>query len=1445
MTVRLTLSVALPTGGTTDVLVDADELAPVGALVAELSRATSVPPGRLHVGSTPLEDDQNLLDSGLLDGALVGMGQPAADDAAVPTRGWQLHVVAGPATGTVLALPLGAHELGRSTAVCFDDDLMSRRHARLEVSSSGATLVDLGSRNGTTLDGQPVGADPVEVRPGQVLRLGDTLLTVRAAQTPDATTEPADPGWLSFLRPPRMLPHQPPVTIVLPDAPQPPTRRRFPLVTLLLPLALGVVMALVVGSPLYLLFALASPVMMLGNVVGDRRSGSKDYRAATEEYTVALAAAQRRLDAAVVQEQQQRREGLLDAPQTLLTCQLPGRRLWERRRHDDDALVLRVGVADLPSSITVERGHRAPGAEPDDPHLLHAVPVAVPLREVGVLGVCGPDAPRAALLRWLVVQLAAAHAPRDLSLTLLTGRDADHWAWLSRLPHARPRELEGPCVSLGNDADTVAARVAELAALVAARKEVARTAGRVTPDHFAAHVVVLDGARALRGTPGLAQLLEDGPEVAVYALCADAEERLLPETCTATLLLGSTGPQHLDLLRTGAPRLTDVLAEGVTRAWAEQVGRAMSPLRDVSSDESAATLPDSARLLDVLNLEPPTVDGVGARWLLEGRTTSMVIGAGLDGPFSLDLRRDGPHGLIAGTTGSGKSELLQTIIASLAVANRPDAMNFVLVDYKGGSAFKDCAYLPHTVGMVTDLDNHLVERALTSLGAELKHREHFLADAGVKDIEDYLDLQAKEPHRPSLPRLLIVIDEFASLARELPDFVTGLVSIAQRGRSLGIHLLLATQRPSGVVSPEIRANTNLRISLRVTDAADSTDVLESPEAARLPKSAPGRGFARLGAGALVPFQAGRVGGRRPGAVATHVPPPFVVPLRWAHLGYAAPVATRSAVKDDVEVTDLSVLVSVLRDAAAAAAVPPQRSPWLDALPTELLLDAVPAGTGFAFGLTDVPAAQQRRTADFDPARDGHLLVLGSARSGRSQLLRTLAASIGRAASAADLHLYALDCGNGALQPLVDLPHCGAVVTRTQPDRAARLLTRLQQEMDRRQQVLAEGGYADITEQRRGSGAALPHLVLLLDRWEGFTSTLGELDGGRLTETVMAILREGASVGVHAVLTGDRSLASGRISALTENKLALRLADRGDYSLIGLNPKSVPERVPSGRAFASGSGLETQVALLTADDSGQAQAAVLAQVAAEATARDADLPRSARPFRVDVLPSRIGFEAAWQLVPGAVPTPFALVGVGGDDLQGLGCDFAGGPTFIVAGPNRSGRSTLLAVMARSLVRSGAQVLLVAPRPGALRELEGQAGVLALVTDANEAAETYEKALAASAGPVVLLIDDGEGLRDVPAADLFREIVKGAQPGVSLVLGGNAEGICTGLSGWQVEAKKSRQGVLLSPQGISDGDLVGVRLPRSAIGQPVTPGRGWLHLGDSQVTSIAVPLADGLG
>ena len=933
-------------------------------------------------------------------------------------------------------------------------------------------------------------------------------------------------------------------------------------------------------------------------------------------------------------------------------------------------------------------------------------------------------------------------------------------------------------------------------------------------------VVVFDGSRKLRSLPGTIQILREGPGVGIYAICLDGDERLLPAECQAVAVVG---PDGLRVQQMMADTVREARPDLVSPGWCGRLARAIAPIRDASDEGDTAGLPDSSRLLDVLRLEPPTSEAVASRWNAGGRSTTAVIGESYDGPFGIDLRRDGPHGLIAGTTGSGKSELLQSIVASLAVANRPDEMTFVLVDYKGGSAFADCVLLPHTVGMVTDLDTHLVERALVSLTAELTRREHILAAAGAKDIEDYQLLLDKRQAREPMPRLLIVIDEFASMVRDLPDFVTGLVNIAQRGRSLGIHLILATQRPSGVVSADIRANTNLRIALRVTDPAESIDVIDAKEAAQISKSTPGRAYVRLGHASLIPFQAGRVGGRRPGAAshANALPRPWAASVDWAGLGLPEPARPAARKRAQEEITDLKVLVEQVQRAVRLLDIPAQHSPWLPALPETLLLKDMMSGSGGSqpgsFGIEDLPSLQLQRPATVRLETFSHLMAAGAPRSGRSQLLRTIAGALALEHSCADVHMYGIDCGNGALLPLADLPHCGAVVSRTQTERAARLLGRLDAEIGRRQELLSESGFADVNEQRASvtGEERLPHVFVFLDRWEGFTTTLGELDHGSLTQSITRILGEGASVGIHLVMTGDRTLIAGRISNLCEEKLVFKMAEKEDYGFAGLRPRNMPDEVPPGRAFRAGSGLEVQVALLGPDTSGQGQAAELRSIASSCASRDVSVPAGARPFRVDVLPSRISFEDAWALRPASAGPLFGMVGIGGDTLTALGPDLStGAPCFIVGGPARSGRSTILMSMARSFLAGGTQLILVTPRPSPLRALASSPGVVRLFEGSDLEEEPFAEALASVSGPAVVVMDDAEMLRDCDASgELERLISLGADSGRALVFGGDAESLGIGFGGWQVAAKRARRGCLIAPSTLPVGDLIGAQLSRS--------------------------------
>ncbi|MFE4409894.1 FtsK/SpoIIIE domain-containing protein [Streptomyces sp. NPDC056821] len=1534
---RLSLTVVDPLGGTSaDVVLDADPESSVGDVTRELAEHLGLGGGaqiislaghqqgaghgpggapQAYVDGYPLDPGATVVGSPLREGAVVSLHDPAGCLLGEPTGVVEFRVAGGPGAGAVHRLGVGRYDIGSGTTahLRIDDPELDDRAATLSIAIDGTCEVALhgerggqvekgnkgdkkeSRRSGVRLDGEDF--DGGDWPLGAQLSLGNSLLEITRYSPPNAALKWSDDGaGLDYNRPPRLRPAERKTHFRLPNPPGEYEARPLPWLMALMPLVGAVVSVVIFRRWYYMIMALMSPLMLLANYFMDKKQGRKSHAKQVKEYKEHKERIEEEAREALRTERVDRRDAIPDPAAVLAFATGPRTRLWERRRTDADHLLIRVGTGRVRSEVVLDDPEQ-------DEHKREVTwriedsPVALPLKDLGVVGIAGPGDSAQALGRWAVAQTAVLHSPMDVQFYVLTENDAhSRWDWVRWLPHARPSGGQDVNVLIGTDSETVGARVGELTQLLDARQKALKEKGNRSdgpafsdPDI----VVVWDGSRRLRSLPGVVRLLREGPAVSMFAVCLDEEERFLPGECQAVVLaeprrtddsaaVPESAPQaavggfpsfqawhqtaqqgeqaaekalelRLRVEQTAARRRRDVRPDFVSPAWCARVSRSLSSLRDISGETEDSALPAASRLLDVLHLEPPTRDAIAARWRTGGQSTMAVIGESYDGPFGIDLRRDGPHGLIAGTTGSGKSELLQTIVAALAVANTPENMTFVLVDYKGGSAFKDCVKLPHTVGMVTDLDAHLVERALESLGAELKRREHILAAADAKDIEDYQDLVRRDPSHASVPRLLIVIDEFASMVRDLPDFVTGLVNIAQRGRSLGIHLLLATQRPSGVVSPEIRANTNLRIALRVTDAGESTDVIDAPEAGHISKSTPGRAYVRLGHASLIPFQSGRVGGRRPGAADPQALAPWAGPLSWEDLGRAALRKPKSEAREDDEITDLKVLVDAVREANRTLAIPAQHSPWLPALEETLLLDDVPAVhaqgalPAAPYGVEDLPSDQARRPVAVDFATFGHLLVGGAPRTGRSQLLRTIAGSLGRTQSCADVHLYGIDCGNGALNPLTRLPHCGAVVGRNQLERVVRLFTRLTGELNRRQDLLAEKGFADIGEQRAAvaEDERLPHIVLLLDRWEGWLPTLGEYDHGDLTDQLFAMMREGASVGLHVVLTGDRQVLSGRISSLTEDKYGLRLADRGDFSMLDINARKVPEEIPPGRAFRAETAAETQFALLCEDTTGQGQAAALMAIGDAAAARDADVPRSRRPFRVDVLPSRISFADAWAMRdPAAASSPlWALVGVGGDELTAFGPDLAEGvPAFVIGGPAKSGRSTALMNFARSYLAQGVRLVVAAPRQSPLRELEGKEGVLRVFTGRDIDEDELEEAIkpATPEQPIAVLVDDAEVLDDCDAEDVFKRIVeRGAEEGLAVVIAGDEEEICDGFSGWQVDAKKARRGILLSPQDSSAGELIGIRTTRSMVGGPVTPGKGMLHLGSGEHMTVTTP------
>ena len=682
-------------------------------------------------------------------------------------------------------------------------------------------------------------------------------------------------------------PSDPAATVI--SAPEPPLEHRAPPLVGLVGAAVAVagagLMAAVLGQAMFALFAAIGAVASLATwavgAIGARRSRRRAaglHRRQVDGFVAALQTAHVEAD----RRHRSAHRSVVDIALSGNTAEWE-RRVWERRS-DPLRVTLGQGTVRWVAPIADDERRSLPSdllVAVDRCEQLTDIAVPLDLPPGCVVGVHGDLDAATALARSIIVQLATTDGPADWQLVIVTER-TDEWSWADWLAHAVP----GSSIVVSVDG-----------------------VGELAVDDTKSTLVVTDAPAALAARTGPLRRLLATTSCACVVVIPSAST--VPAVCTRVLELGANGLGHW--------RNREVLGELVhppRRHLSIHSGVGGSAPRTRSSIRK--TWPVDRRVLpatcaSVMWVHPIEI---ARRWNSAGPdpTLCATIGRSADGTVDIDLVRDGPHGLIAGTTGAGKSELLRTLVVSLAAAVSPEHLSFVLIDFKGGATFDTCIRLPHTVGVVTDLDEGLAERALVSLDAEIRRRERLLRTVRADDLTVYRR-NATEP----LPRLVVVVDEFAALAKELPDFLAALVGIAQRGRSLGVHLLLATQRPAGVVTDDIRANTNLRLALRLHDRSDALDVVGDELPATFPRGVPGRAALRLGPDELVVFQTASCTGpvRPPGT----------------RLTVDRPGADSTGRPDGP--TELEVLVDAIAMAAGITGIDPPHRPWLDVLPEVL------------------------------------------------------------------------------------------------------------------------------------------------------------------------------------------------------------------------------------------------------------------------------------------------------------------------------------------------------------------------------------------------------------------------------------------------------------------------------------------------------------------------------
>lgn len=1007
-------------------------------------------------------------------------------------------------------------------------------------------------------------------------------------------------------------------------------------------------------------------------------------------------------------------------------------RLWERRRAHEDFLHLRVGSGERPTNaITVH--YEEKGTARPDPFLAAEVerlrrrfavvpdlPLTVNTDSRGDISVVGQPDHTQELTRSLVLSAAALHSPEDLYLALVVPDERRHeWAWMTGLPHLLDQERPtavGPVRRVVRSVQELDELLApELRRRGQGTAEARRSVGRWSVGDALPRLLIVDASDdgasvALRGLDRASSLGSLG--VTVLRLVRSATDE--PDSISVRL---SVGPDRVDVEDYGedplVPQRWSATRDTTPVSAAQALVRTLEPLRLAPDSLEHNEEVDAQRFTDLIGIKDFAASDLHTTWARRAHADFLRVPIGTDergAPVLLDLKEAaqfgmGPHGLCVGATGSGKSELLRTMVLALLVTHPPQLLNMVLVDFKGGATFAPFEGAPHVAGIITNLsdDVSLVDRVHQSLAGEVQRRQEVLRRAGnIANITDYqLLLQERGPESglEPLPHLLVIIDEFGELLTARPDFIDLFLSIGRIGRSIGVHLLLSSQRIESGKLRGLETYLSYRLGLRTLSESESRTVLETPDAFHLPP-APGYGYLKVDTTVYERFRAGYVSGPLPVANAEEVRRPRGLPVLPApRYADELPVMDQAdheqgAAEEEVGRTTgptvMSTLVEVLREQPRAT-----QEIWLPPLPGALALDTVagplvPTSEGprvgrggdltVPLGLLDDPSKQWQGPWMLDLKQaGGNVVFIGAPQTGKSTALRTLALSLAATHSPSEVGIYGVDLLGSGLRPLEALPHVGGIGVRTARETVRRTVEEVLDMIGARQEVFEQHAIDTLDSMRslhaQGHLPALPvaDVVLLVDGYGQLSDEFEEIE--RMVHDIAA---RGSSFGVHVVATGTR-WNDIRIAQQSYfgHRIEFRLAEPAESSYGRKLAETIPAERP-GRAL-SGATLLAQVALpvLDSEPNSSALGVRLIKAARQITEATASSPVA----QVRVLPAELPPSALGPHEPGKL-----AVGLTERTMSQRSADLFGRDRhLLIMGDMASGKTNLLRHAARSLIQ----------------------------------------------------------------------------------------------------------------------------------------------------------------
>jgi S-DNA-T family DNA segregation ATPase FtsK/SpoIIIE len=1102
--------------------------------------------------------------------------------------------------------------------------------------------------------------------------------------------------------------------------PPPPPPASVNLITTILPpvimLAGTLIVSLFTGTG-SLTYMIPMFVMSLGfplaNVIG-LFSQKKNHRTAVEQreqtYQKTLNDECKKLDSLVLQQQSALEETYPNLKELEKIASTRGKLLWTRRPADDDFLSLRIGSGEGKPSFSVEDPRVS---DPNDPLLargleitkgyqkIPSLPSLVPLARVGSVAITGPSSASVYnLTRRLVLDILVHHSPQDVHLAVLgdTREAIEHWEWLKWLPHTDSLGLEKKLYHLAFDSYKIDKLLEFLVTEFHNRSgqgednESPKGRKREQP----AFVVLVDDSGQVRQRSDIPLLAEWGNAAKIFLIFVGGRD--WPRECRARIDVLDDQKFKFTETWTKGGELSTGAYEKAASSDCDLVARALAGW-EVAGSQSHAPLPESVRLSQVLGSENLSVDGVKQSWSADFEPKSL-----LHFPIGICARRDqlelaminllpaerggndAYHTILIGTTGSGKSEFMKSLVMGAALRYPPNLLNFFFLDFKGGAAFSIFEDLPHVSGVVTNLRPELVERGLDSIKNEIERRQEEFSKIKVQNIWDYNRQQAERP----LPHLVLFLDEFARGLADFPRLRETLDVLVRQGRSLGMYLILANQDVNSEVD-KLLNNVGWRIALKVGKTEEMLMIDRTlPNATRA-----GQGYLRSSSGVVTEFQAG-YGGFPVQSEASAATEGFTIYQVEADGGFK-PILKQTSNLVPVEkkakgpiVKEEELIISILKQAAADLQIKSAGRIYLDPLPETIPLDEIFSKAGVKacyangkwqpdqeasgliayWGEQDIPqeCLQEILKTDFRE-RDGHLWIIGAQGSGKDIALTSLLLSIALTYTPDQVQFYMLEFGSGELAPLEMLPHTGAVIRppNQERERLIRLLNFLDTEMDRRTS-------AGIVDDEHAAFAG-PSMLVVINNYAELRANYQDE-----TERLTRFIRDGKPVGIHLIITTNRGPELIRsVSNNISRRLVLQLGSRDEYlDIIGKQVPPLNENIPGRGYWVDGTPRECQVA--------QPPAKLRELMRGMREAWKGNLPKP-----IEILPDCMSLSCILDGILASRQVGNVLVPVGQsyETLEPVAPNLIeSNPFWLILGPKESGKSNFLVCTAISVLRQEA-------------------------------------------------------------------------------------------------------------------------------------------------------------